>query len=99
MAPFDTNAIVTVWLPLQSVPPVDEGGSGLIFATDSHRDVALRVRQGAPTPPALPGDNRRTLTGMASCTISVEPPALIHRRTVTSLSSRLSQLSALSALA
>ena len=40
MAPFDTNAIVTVWLPLQSVPPVDEGGSGLIFATDSHRDVA-----------------------------------------------------------
>ncbi|CAM9558561.1 unnamed protein product [Chrysoparadoxa australica] len=40
-APFDTNDFVTCWIPLQPVPSVEEGGSGLTFASRSHRDFAL----------------------------------------------------------
>mmetsp|Transcript_136212 Transcript_136212/g.250659 ORF Transcript_136212/g.250659 Transcript_136212/m.250659 type:complete len:303 (+) Transcript_136212:65-973(+) len=39
MTPLDTNAFVTLWLPLQSIPPESEGGTGLVFASGSHRDV------------------------------------------------------------
>lgn len=39
LAPFDTNAFVTVWIPLTPVPA--HGGSGLCFARGSHRDFAL----------------------------------------------------------
>jgi ectoine hydroxylase-related dioxygenase (phytanoyl-CoA dioxygenase family) len=41
MAPFDTNDFVTCWIPLQRVPSQSNGGSGLSFATGSHRDFAL----------------------------------------------------------
>ena len=41
MAPLDTNALVTCWIPLQPVPAESSGGSGLVFAGGSHRDVAL----------------------------------------------------------
>ena len=41
MAPLDTNAFVTCWLPLQTVPREADGGSALVFASGSHRDVAL----------------------------------------------------------
>jgi hypothetical protein len=40
MAPLDTNAFVTFWLPLRAI----RGGaadSGLLFARGSHRDFAL----------------------------------------------------------
>ena len=49
MAPLDTNHFVTCWLPLQPVPPEDEGGTGLIFASGSHRDVALHFWHGDPS--------------------------------------------------
>eukprot|EP00421_Protoceratium_reticulatum_P031827 CAMPEP_0168468382 /NCGR_PEP_ID=MMETSP0228-20121227/57677_1 /TAXON_ID=133427 /ORGANISM="Protoceratium reticulatum, Strain CCCM 535 (=CCMP 1889)" /LENGTH=172 /DNA_ID=CAMNT_0008484137 /DNA_START=18 /DNA_END=533 /DNA_ORIENTATION=+ len=39
LAPFDTNSLVTVWVPLTPVPKF--GGSGLTFAIGSHRDFAL----------------------------------------------------------
>jgi len=41
MAPFDTNDMVTCWLPLRSVPAQVDGGSGLTFVSGSHRDVAM----------------------------------------------------------
>ena len=41
MAPFDTNHMVTVWIPFDAVPHADQGGTGLCFATGSHRDFAL----------------------------------------------------------
>jgi ectoine hydroxylase-related dioxygenase (phytanoyl-CoA dioxygenase family) len=41
MAPFDSNDFVTCWIPLQKVPPQEEGGSSLVFASASHRDFAL----------------------------------------------------------
>ena len=41
MAPLDTNKLVTVWIPLQPLDSVDDGGTGLVFASGSHRDVAL----------------------------------------------------------
>lgn len=47
-SPLDTNSFVTVWLPLQPVPPEDEGGSGLVFASGSHRDLALHFWHGDP---------------------------------------------------
>lgn len=48
MAPLDTNRFVTVWLPLQPVASSDEGGTALIFASGSHRDVALPFWHGDP---------------------------------------------------
>ena len=39
MAPFDTNDFVTCWIPLQIVPAQEDGGSGLSFASGSHRSV------------------------------------------------------------
>ena len=41
MCPFDTNDFLTIWIPLQDVPAESQGGSGLTFATASHRDFAL----------------------------------------------------------
>eukprot|EP01031_Cornospumella_fuschlensis_P029147 gene29147-35178_t len=41
MAPFDTNDFLTCWIPLVPVPAVDNGGTGLSFASASHRDFAL----------------------------------------------------------
>ena len=48
MAPLDTNALVTCWIPLQPVPAEASGGSGLVFAGGSHRDVALPFWHGDP---------------------------------------------------
>ena len=48
MAPLDTNGFVTCWLPLQPVPAEADGGSGLVFAPRSHRDVALHYWHGDP---------------------------------------------------
>ena len=41
MCPLDTNAFVTCWLPCQEVPSEEEGGSALVFASGSHRDIGL----------------------------------------------------------
>ncbi|KAJ1471303.1 hypothetical protein T484DRAFT_1605381, partial [Baffinella frigidus] len=38
-APVDTNAMVTLWLPLSRVPARADGGTGLMFARGSHRDM------------------------------------------------------------
>jgi hypothetical protein len=38
-APLDTNAMVTVWLPLEAVAAKADGGTALTFARGSHRDV------------------------------------------------------------
>eukprot|EP00180_Rhodochaete_pulchella_P000414 Plantae.Rhodophyta-Rhodochaete_pulchella.ctg12902.p1 GENE.Plantae.Rhodophyta-Rhodochaete_pulchella.ctg12902~~Plantae.Rhodophyta-Rhodochaete_pulchella.ctg12902.p1 ORF type:complete len:397 (-),score=26.20 Plantae.Rhodophyta-Rhodochaete_pulchella.ctg12902:744-1817(-) len=43
MAPIDTNKFVSMWLPLSFVP---EAGSGLVFATGSHRDFSLAFWRG-----------------------------------------------------
>lgn len=48
MAPLDTNSFVTCWLPLQPVPAESDGGSALVFASGSHRDVALHFWHGDP---------------------------------------------------
>ena len=49
MAPLDTNSFVTCWLPLQTVPAEIDGGSALVFANGSHRDVALHYWHGDPS--------------------------------------------------
>lgn len=56
MAPLDTNAFLTVWLPLQPIPSDAKGGSGLVFARGSHRDVSMPVASphGALHPPIHP---------------------------------------------
>lgn len=44
MAPFDTNAFLTAWVPLRAIGSGGAGGagdSGLVFAAGSHRDFAL----------------------------------------------------------
>lgn len=41
MAPFNTNELVTMWMPMTEVPPEEEGGTGLCFASGSGRDFAL----------------------------------------------------------
>ena len=48
MCPLDTNAFVTCWIPLQPVPVEEDGGSGLVYAQGSHRDVALPFWHGDP---------------------------------------------------
>lgn len=40
-SPFDGNDFITCWIPLQDIPAPEDGGSGLLFATASHRDFAL----------------------------------------------------------
>ena len=57
MSPLDTNQFVTCWLPLQDVPAEKDGGTGLIFASGSHRDVALSYWHSAP-PDALDATGR-----------------------------------------
>ena len=41
MCPFNTNEMVTLWIPLQDVPEQDQGGTGLSYASRSHVDFAL----------------------------------------------------------
>lgn len=57
MAPFHTNDAVTLWLPLTPIPPEEEGGTGLLFASKSHRDFALSFWEDAK------GGGRRDLEG------------------------------------
>eukprot|EP00611_Tribonema_gayanum_P008068 TRINITY_DN17527_c0_g1_i3.p1 TRINITY_DN17527_c0_g1~~TRINITY_DN17527_c0_g1_i3.p1 ORF type:complete len:406 (-),score=153.31 TRINITY_DN17527_c0_g1_i3:44-1228(-) len=45
MAPFDTNDMVTAWLPLTHIAACEDGGSGLVFASRSHHDFALNYWQ------------------------------------------------------
>jgi len=40
-SPFDTNDFVTCWIPLQNIPAQEDGGTGLSFASGSHKDFAL----------------------------------------------------------
>eukprot|EP00741_Cyanophora_paradoxa_P024747 tig00000293_g23891.t1 len=47
MAPFDTNDVVTAWIPLTPVPKPSEGGTQLVYAARSHRDFALHFWHGA----------------------------------------------------
>mmetsp|Transcript_13416 Transcript_13416/g.44839 ORF Transcript_13416/g.44839 Transcript_13416/m.44839 type:complete len:241 (+) Transcript_13416:2-724(+) len=42
-APMETNHMATVWLPLQAVPAPRNGGTALVFARGSHRDVSGAV--------------------------------------------------------
>ncbi|GAB5034747.1 Hypothetical protein NocV09_02100520 [Nannochloropsis oceanica] len=57
MAPFHTNDAVTLWLPLTPIAPEEEGGTGLLFASRSHRDFALSFWEDAK------GGGRRDLEG------------------------------------
>ena len=41
MAPFDTSAMITFWIPLDYIPPAEKGGTGLYFVNGSHADFAL----------------------------------------------------------
>jgi ectoine hydroxylase-related dioxygenase (phytanoyl-CoA dioxygenase family) len=41
MAPFDTSKMITFWIPLDDIPPIEEGGTGLFFVSGSHSDFAL----------------------------------------------------------
>lgn len=41
MAPFDTNRLVTAWIPMRPVSNKDGEDSGLLFAEGSHKDFAL----------------------------------------------------------
>ena len=41
LTPFDTNDMITVWIPLQTIPSIEVGGSGLLFASASHKDFAF----------------------------------------------------------
>lgn len=41
MVPLDTNDYITCWIPLHAVPAGEDGGSGLTYATGSHRDFSL----------------------------------------------------------
>lgn len=41
MAPFDSNNFLTFWVPLTPVPAAEEGGTGLVYASTSHRDFSL----------------------------------------------------------
>ena len=47
MAPFDTSKMITFWIPLQNVPALDQGGTGLLFVDGSHSDFALPYWNGA----------------------------------------------------
>jgi ectoine hydroxylase-related dioxygenase (phytanoyl-CoA dioxygenase family) len=38
MAPFDTNKLITLWIPLQTVP---KDGTGLVYVSESHNDFSL----------------------------------------------------------
>ena len=42
-SPLDANGMVTCWLALHAVPSPDDGGSALVFAARSHRDLALAM--------------------------------------------------------
>lgn len=46
MVPLDTNDFITCWIPLQPVPETKEGGTGLVYATKSHRDFSLLYCKG-----------------------------------------------------
>lgn len=39
MCPFDTQHMITFWIPLQNIP--SDGGTALIFVNKSHSDMAL----------------------------------------------------------
>lgn len=41
MAPFDTSKMITFWIPLDNVPRMEDGGTGLLFVNGSHSDFAL----------------------------------------------------------
>jgi ectoine hydroxylase-related dioxygenase (phytanoyl-CoA dioxygenase family) len=50
MAPLDTNAFITAWMPLRRLT---EGDAALLFASGSHRDFALpfwRADEGMTAP-------------------------------------------------
>ena len=41
MSPFDTSNMINFWIPLQHIPHVKDGGTGLLFVDGSHSDMAL----------------------------------------------------------
>ena len=41
MMPFDTSNVITFWIPLHSIPSIDDGGTGLLFINKSHSDFSL----------------------------------------------------------
>jgi hypothetical protein len=45
--PFDTSRMVSFLIPLQDVPRLEDGGTGLLFADGNHSEVALPCRNGA----------------------------------------------------
>lgn len=42
-SPLDTNHFVTAWIPLADVPDAEDGGTALLYADGSHRDLAMAV--------------------------------------------------------
>lgn len=48
MAPFDTSNLITFWIPLDYIPSLEEGGTGLLFVDKSHVDFALPFWNPAP---------------------------------------------------
>lgn len=43
ISPLDTNHFVTAWIPLTDVPDAEDGGTALLYADGSHRDLAMAV--------------------------------------------------------
>lgn len=41
MMPFDTSNAITFWIPLQDIPSIGKGGTGLLFINKSHSDFSL----------------------------------------------------------
>ena len=41
MAPFDSNNMITCWIPLTEIPSIKQGGTGLQYASKSHKDFSL----------------------------------------------------------
>ena len=49
MMPFDSSNVITFWIPLHSIPSIDEGGTGLLFINKSHSDFSLPYWNGRGT--------------------------------------------------
>lgn len=49
MMPFDSSNVITFWIPLHSIPSIDDGGTGLLFINKSHSDFSLPYWNGRGT--------------------------------------------------
>lgn len=72
MAPFDTSTMITVWIPLQDIPCLKEGGTGLMFVDKSHSDFALPFWNRVPRGDIGTADDYEDLSGGIKFTESRE---------------------------